>query len=317
MVNLQEIKEQKTTKELLNFGILNIDKPVRKTSFEVSDFVRKKIAEAEGVETKKKSRKTSHFGTLDPQVTGVLPVALGRAVKLTGFFIGEDKTYVGIARFHQAVEIKTLQEKIDEKFTGVIMQTPPVKSRVKRQSRARRIYEYKVLEADENHKDFLFYVKCQGGTYARKLVSDLGAEIGTSAHMLELRRVKAGPFSEQERESKNRNKINGSVNLYDFEKAIEEYKNGNDKKLRELIIPAEVVSELYPVLELKNKPERVKQFLTGKPLYLRDIENNQEAEKLKPDTTVSVFSGNRFVGMYRIQGKNEQEIFAKPEFVYN
>src|SRR6056297_2037730 len=121
MVNSQEIKKQKTTKELLNFGILNIDKPVRKTSFEVSDFVRKKIAEAEGIETKKKSRKTSHFGTLDPQVTGVLPVALGRGVKLTGFFIGEDKTYVGIARFHQPVEIKKLQEKINEKFLGQIV----------------------------------------------------------------------------------------------------------------------------------------------------------------------------------------------------
>src|SRR6056297_3629407 len=202
MVNSQEIKKQKTTEELLNFGILNIDKPVRTTSFEVSDFVRKKIAEAEGVETKKKSRKTSHFGTLDPQVTGVLPVALGRAVKLTGFFIGEDKTYIGIARFHQEVEIETLQKEIDEKFTGKIMQTPPVKSSVKRQAREREVYEYKILETseegNEKNKDFLFYVKCQGGTYARKLVSDLGAEIGVGAHMLELRRLKAGPFSENE-----------------------------------------------------------------------------------------------------------------------
>lgn len=322
MVNLQEIKRGKTTKELLNFGILNIDKPVRKTSFEVSDFVRKKITEAEDIETKNKSRKTSHFGTLDPQVTGVLPVALGRAVKLTGFFIGEDKTYVGIARFHQETDIKTLQKKINEKFLGRVLQTPPVKSRVKRQSRPRTVYEFKILESDENRKDFLFYVKCQRGTYARKLISDLGAEVGISGHMLELRRIKAGPFSENQVKTKDKkSKINGCVDLYDFEKAITEYKesNGkNDKKLRDLIIPAEVVSELYPVLELKDKPERIKQFLTGKPIYLRDIKDREKVVHLKPDKIVSVFLGNRFIGMYQlVKSKENNEIFAKPEFVYN
>ena len=329
-IDLDKIKKEKTTKELLNFGILNIDKPVRKTSFEVSDFVRKKIAEAEGIETKKKSRKTSHFGTLDPQVTGVLPIALGRGVKLTGFFIGEDKTYVGIARFHQPVEIKKLQEKIDEKFLGRIVQTPPIKSSVKRQAREREVYEYKILETSEKesekNKDFLFYVKCQGGTYARKLVSDLGEELGIGGHMLELRRLKAGPFSENKREGKNGDKINGCVNLYDFEKAIDEYKKSGDEKaeekLRELIIPAEVVSELYPFLELKDKQDRIKQFLTGKPIYLRDIENPEKLENLEEGKIVSVFLKNRFIGMYRLvnsqENKNKKEdVFLKPEFVYN
>ena len=55
-------------------------------------------------------RKTSHFGTLDPRVTGVLPVALNRACKLTGFFIGEDKEYVGIMRFHTEVSLKDLND---------------------------------------------------------------------------------------------------------------------------------------------------------------------------------------------------------------
>ena len=327
MFNLKKIKEQKTTEELLNFGILNIDKPMRKTSFEISDYIRKKIAELHGIKSKKKSRKTSHFGTLDPQVTGVLPVALGRAVKLTGFFIGEDKTYVGVGRFHQPVEMEKLQEKINEKFLGVVVQKPPVKSSVKRQAREREVYDFKILETSEKesekNKDFLFYVKCQGGTYVRKLISDLGEELGIGGHMLELRRVEAGPFTEYEKEDENENNVSGCVSLYDFEKAIDEYKREvekgikKDEKLREMIIPAEIVYELYPVLRLKNNPEKVKQFLTGKPLYLRDIENYQEVEKIKPDSIVSVFLGDRFIGMYRIQGKNEQEIFAKPEFVYN
>jgi H/ACA ribonucleoprotein complex subunit 4 len=74
-MNLEKIKQEKSLKELLEFGILNIDKPSGPTSFDISDGVRKKLG----------LRKTSHFGTLDPKVTGVLPIALNRACKLTGF----------------------------------------------------------------------------------------------------------------------------------------------------------------------------------------------------------------------------------------
>ncbi|MFW6283327.1 MAG: hypothetical protein ACOC1P_04720, partial [Minisyncoccales bacterium] len=171
------------------------------------------------------------------------------------------------------------------------------------------------------------------GTYARKLVSDLGEEIGIGGHMLELRRLKAGPFSENKQEGKNGDEIDGCVNLYDFEKAIEEYKNGDDKKLRDLIIPAEVVSELYPVLELKNNQEKIKQFLTGKPIYLRDIKNAEKLEGLGEGNLVSVFFENRFIGMYKLvniqENKKQKErqkgdyvndgekFFLKPDFVYN
>jgi len=51
-------------------------------------------------------RKTSHFGTLDPKVTGVLPIALNRACKLTGYFIGKDKEYVGIMRIHEDISLE-------------------------------------------------------------------------------------------------------------------------------------------------------------------------------------------------------------------
>ena len=76
-MDLEKIKKGKSTQELLEFGIINIDKSSGPTSFNISDFVRKKL----------NLRKTSHFGTLDPKVTGVLPVALNRACKLTGFFL--------------------------------------------------------------------------------------------------------------------------------------------------------------------------------------------------------------------------------------
>jgi len=158
---------KKPLPELLEFAILNIDKPSGPTSFNISDFVRKEL----GV------RKTSHFGTLDPKVTGVLPIALNRACKLTGFFIGHNKEYVGIMRIHKEVELKEIEKIIKKKFTGVIKQTPPVRSRVKRQEREREIISFEILEQDENKKDFLFKTKVQGGTYIRKLCLHPNTEI--------------------------------------------------------------------------------------------------------------------------------------------
>ena len=137
-MNIEKLKQKKSIQELLEFGIINIDKPSNPTSFDVSDFVRKKL----------KLRKTSHFGTLDPKVTGVLPIALNRACKLTGYFLGEDKEYVGVMRIHQEVSLEEIKKAIKEKFTGKIIQLPPVRSRVKRQEREREIKKFEPLEKD-------------------------------------------------------------------------------------------------------------------------------------------------------------------------
>jgi H/ACA ribonucleoprotein complex subunit 4 len=288
-MNIEEIKQRKTTSELLEFGIINIDKSSGPTSFSVSEFVCKKL----------NLRKTSHFGTLDPKVTGVLPVALNRACKLTGYFLGEDKEYVGIMRIHEDIEMEKIKKVIKEKFIGKITQMPPVKSRVKRQDREREIYSFELLE--KNGKDILFRVKCEGGTYIRKLIDDLGKEIGIGAHMLELRRISAGIFNEEDKEYP-------SVKLYDFEKTIYEYEMGNDEQLRKIIIPGEIVGEAYPLLEIKD--ENINQILTGKPIYKKDVIKD---EGWKVDSVVSCFCNNKFIGMYKIfRGK---EIFARSEFV--
>ena len=273
-------------KDLLEFGIINIDKSSGPTSFNVSDFVKRKLG----------LRKTSHFGTLDPKVTGVLPVALNRACKLTGYFLGEDKEYVGIMRIHENIELEKLEELIKNKFLGKIIQLPPVKSRVKRAEREREIREFEILEKDG--KSILFRVVCQGGTYIRKLCSDLGDELGSGAHMLELRRIRAGIFKED-----------SIVNLYDFEKAVNEYENGNEDLLRKIIIPAEIVSELYPVVEIKK--ENIDRILHGRPVYYRDLKKkkNEEMEKGK---IICVFSGKRFIGMYEVI--HEGDFFARSKF---
>ena len=300
MVNIQKPKQKKSLKELLEFGIINIDKASGPTSINVSDFVREKLG----------LRKTSHFGTLDPKVTGVLPIALNKACKLTGFFLGEDKEYIGIMRIHKDVSLKEIEKAIKEKFIGKIKQTPPVKSRIKRQERLREIKRFDLIEKSD--KDVLFRVECEAGTYIRKLISDLGDYMKIGAHMLELRRVRAGIFKEED-----------SINLYDFEKAVDEYLGGRAISrvasknsevgswagpLQKIIISAEIVSEVYPIVEIKK--DNLKQIFTGKPIHKKDL---VKKEKRKKNEIVCVFCEERFIGMYKIV--NDKDIFAKAEFV--
>lgn len=287
-MDIEKIKNKKTIQELLEFGIINFDKPEDCTSFDVVDFVRKKL----------KLRKASHFGTLDPMVTGVLPIALNRATKLTGFFLGEDKEYIGIMRMHEDVSLEEIQKIIKEKFIGKIIQIPPVRSNVKRQEREREIKKFELLE--KKNKDVYFRVECQGGTYVRKLVHDLGEEMKIGAHMIKLRRIRAGIFE-----------INQTVSKENFEKAVEEYEKGNEKSLRKIIIPAEIVSEIYPVVELKTEQKDLaEKILHGAPIDFKFLKKEYNFEKGK---IVSVFSDDKFIGMFKVV--NEKNIFAKPEFV--
>ncbi|MEI6731128.1 MAG: RNA-guided pseudouridylation complex pseudouridine synthase subunit Cbf5 [archaeon] len=285
MINLELIRKEKPIKELLNFSIINIDKPTGPTSFTVSHFIMHAL----------QLNKTSHFGTLDPMVTGVLPIALGRACRLNEYFMHRNKTYVGIMRLHKEINQKELDETI-KKFIGKINQLPPVKSRVKRAIREREIFSFNIIEVDG--KDVLFETEVQAGTYIRKLCDDMGKEIG-GAHMLELRRTKAGLFDES-----------NAITLYEFEKALIEYGKGNDLSLRSILTPAEIITELLPSIEVKQ--DAVKKLLTGKPLFSNDLQgkfNLEEGDKF------IVMHKDRIIGFYSV--KEEGDIIAKPEFVLN
>jgi len=286
--DLAKIKQQKTIKQLLEFSIINIDKPSGPTSFRVDEIIKKKLG----------LRKTSHFGTLDPKVTGVLPVALNRACRLMNYFIGRNKEYVGIMRLHKEIDEKKLRKEV-KKFIGKIKQKPPVRSRVRRETREREVYGFDILEIDG--KDVLFKTEVQAGTYIRKLISDMGQNIG-GAHMIELRRTKASIFDEK-----------NSVDIYKFLKAVDDYEKGDEKKLREILIPGEIVSEVLPVVKVKK--EAVKQLLTGKPVFKDDLIDNKKINKLAKDNKVAIFCGQQFIGVYRIS--EEKDIIARPEFVLN
>jgi len=169
--------------DLLECGIVNIDKLKGPTSHDVVDRVREIL----------QIKKAGHSGTLDPLATGVLPVALGRATRILQTLLPAGKEYICKMHIHKTPEEQKLREVFAD-FTGVIEQMPPVRSRVKRQARARNIYYMEILDVQE--KDMLFRVGCQAGTYIRKLVHDMGVKMGVGAHMIELRRTKAGCFDE-------------------------------------------------------------------------------------------------------------------------
>jgi len=276
-------------KQLLEFGIINIDKCSGPTSFSVSEFLKRDLG----------LRKTSHFGTLDPKVTGILPVALNRACKLTGFFLGEDKEYIGVMRLHEEVSLEKIEKAIKEKFLGKIKQTPPVRSRVKREEREREIKAFEILEKEG--QNFLFRVTCQGGTYIRKLVDDLGNELGIGAHMLELRRIRAGIFTEEKKYP--------CVSLYDFEKAVSEHEKGNSEKLEKMIIPAEkALKEIFR--EVQVKKDVVNFLYTGKRFLHESVLTKG---KFETGEIVCAFAGELFIGVYEVI--NSEIIFAQPLFV--
>lgn len=201
-------------------------------------------------------------------------------------------------RLHNEVSKKELEKHMSE-FLGKITQLPPVRSRVKRAPREREVKTFKILEIKS--KDILFETQVQAGTYIRKLIHDLGEKIG-GAHMLELRRIKAGIFDET-----------SLTNLYDFENAVSELKKGNETPLKELITPAEILSTILPTLQIRK--DVVKKVLTGSPIFPSFLSPSSSISNLKPNDKICIFSEERFIGVYSFIG--QENLTAKPEFVFN
>lgn len=197
-------------------GIIIIDKPAGFTSHDV-------VAKLRGI---LRQKKIGHTGTLDPQATGVLPVLLGRATKLSEMLTAGTKTYEAVMRLGlvtdtQDVWGRTLGERpvtADEAavrevcrgFTGQISQIPPMYSAIKiggkklydlaREGReverpAREITVYSIEITDISLPLVSMRVRCSGGTYIRTLCHDIGAALGCGAAMQALRRTASGSFT--------------------------------------------------------------------------------------------------------------------------
>lgn len=173
-------------------------------------------------------------------MSGVLPVTLEDATKATQAFLMSGKEYVCLMQLHDDIEESRIINTIKD-FIGEIYQKPPLRSSVKRILRKRTIYEINILEIE--NRLVLFKVACEAGTYIRKLCSDIGEVIGSGAHMRELRRTRAGPFTENE----------GMVSLYELLDASLTYQEeGDERHLRNVILPVEKAFEYTPKIYIKE-----------------------------------------------------------------
>ncbi len=218
-----ENPEKRKVKDLVEYGIINLDKPKGPTSHQVSAYVQKILD----------INKSGHSGTLDPKVTGVLPVAIGRATRIVQTLLTSGKEYIVLMHLHKDIDKEKLKDTLMS-FVGKIKQLPPIKSAVKRQWRYRKIYYIDILDIEE--QDILFKIGCQAGTYIRKLCHDIGQKLGVGAHMAELRRSKTGPFNESD-----------IITLHDITDALHFWKEENNEAyIRKVILPIERAVEHLP-----------------------------------------------------------------------
>ena len=222
---------ERPIEEHISKGVINLDKPSGPSSHEVDSWV-KRILHV---------NKTGHGGTLDPKVTGVLPIGIDTATRVSQLLLPAGKEYVCLMTMHKEMPEDQVYEIFDQ-FTGKIYQTPPVKSAVKRELRVRTIYYATIYEI--KGKDVLFRVGCEAGTYIRTLCHDIGEALGCGAHMAELRRTRAGPFNER----------NGDlVNLHDLTDAYHFWvEDGDESYLRNAIKPMEVAADHLPQIFIKD-----------------------------------------------------------------
>ena len=276
-------------------GILNIDKPQGITSHDVVDAIRKIFPD----------QKVGHTGTLDPLATGVLPICIGEATKLSDNLTSEIKKYS--VKMLLGVETDTyditgrivfasvfnkdeiyIKERI-KRFIGKQQQMPPKYSAIKVEGkklyqyarenkdveikpREIEIYNIDNIKIDLESKEVAFDVECSKGTYIRSLVNDIGKKIGCGATMTELRRIQTGNF-----------KIEDSIPLYDF-------------------LKLDYIDMLDRIITIEDY------YIENKKITLSDDElgrflNGVKFEVQSSDQIVRVYNKGKYIGLGTVENK--------------
>ena len=226
--------------ERIAFGVVNIDKPPGPTSHQVVSWVKALLG----------ADRAAHAGTLDPKVSGCLPVLLGDATRVAQALLPGHKRYITILELHG--EPSTSLDAVVNTFEGELYQKPPRKSAVKRRLRTREIYSLALLEQHE--RQALLDIRCESGTYIRKLCHHLGLAAGVGAHMGELRRIEAQPFDDTD-----------LVTLHELSDAVALAEDGDSNRLTSIVRPAEDALAMLPrVLIAPSAAESVAQ---GSPIF--------------------------------------------------
>ncbi len=254
---------ERAIEDYLEYAVVPLDKWVGPTSHEVSSNACKLV----------RARKAGHSGTLDFDVSGVLPVLFNNACKIATILLKSGKEYVCVLELGSSVETEELESALAH-FRGPIYQRPPLASAVKRVLRIREVKELELLEHDGRW--VLFRASVQHGTYIRKLCTDIGAVLGVSGKMAELRRTRAGGFTESH-----------CVTMHDLSDALWLWRErGDESKLRLIALPLEEALHLKKAVVSDGA---LKPITTGANVAIPGILSLDEG--IKEGEVVQVLSG--------------------------
>ena len=260
-MSLRPPPDDRSPAEVLAFGVVNLDKPPGPSSHQVSAWLRDAVDDALATVGEDPIGRAAHAGTLDPKVTGCLPLMLGDATRLAPVFLEGQKEYVTVLECHGPPPADA--ERVFEEFVGPIYQKPPRKSAVSRRMRIRHIHDLDVLETESRR--LLVRVRCESGTYVRKLCHDLGLALGTGAHMGDLRRTATDPFDDHD-----------LATAHDLVDALAFWVEDDDPvALLDVVDPAErILIDLPSVVIAENAAREV---ANGAPVYAPGVLEVDEA----------------------------------------
>lgn len=239
-MGLRSPPAKRSIDDRLEFGVINLDKPAGPTSHTLAEWMTDRLA----------VDRAAHAGTLDPKVTGCLPILLGTATRLVPAMLRGNKEYVTILELHGPVPDDF--ESIVEEFVGEIYQKPPRKSAVRRRLRTRTIHQITIHEVEQRRA--LLRIRCESGTYVRKLCHDIGLALGTGAHMGDLRRTATEPFDDTD-----------LVTTSELHDALAAHESGDSSSLSQLLQPGEAALRHLPSVTIAESA--AKAVSTGAQVY--------------------------------------------------
>ena len=217
--DVNQIKED----DIQDGKMLLVDKPLTWTSFDVVKYIRKSLVS----KFKIKRIKVGHAGTLDPLATGLLIICIGKQTKQISIYQNLSKTYTGKFKLgettpsydaetevNKSFNYDHIKEKdiinLSQKFTGKLIQKPPIFSALKKngkrlyeyarenkkieiQEREINIYEFEIIKFTDPYIEFK--ITCSKGTYIRSIANDFGKKLNSGSYLSELRRINIGEFS--------------------------------------------------------------------------------------------------------------------------
>ncbi|MFC5972644.1 RNA-guided pseudouridylation complex pseudouridine synthase subunit Cbf5 [Halomarina salina] len=270
--------DDRSLDDLLSFGVVNLDKPPGPSSHQVAAWLRDLTGQD----------RAAHAGTLDPKVTGCLPVLLGDATRAAQVFDRVPKRYVAVLELHKRAPAAF--EEVLAEFEGPILQKPPRKSAVSRRVRTRTVHDLTVLEREDRRA--LVRIDCESGTYVRKLCHDLGLALGTGANMGALRRAGTGPFDD------------GTLaTLHDVTDALAfAREEGTEADIRDIVQPAERAFVHLPSVTIA--PSAAEQVAHGAPVYAPGVVDWEPATEPDPwsDASEDAIEEGALVACYTPDG---------------